>query len=94
VFVELEDTPLICRVSSTGEVSAHTGQTVQMLGVWTDEYGHVYLHTSRGLGLVHSQDVLHAADRIERGHWELQTLRHDEIEHRFGFCRSPQSCPR
>ncbi len=44
-----------------------------------------------GVGLVHSQDVIHAAEQIERGHWALQTLEHRELEQRFGFCRSPQA---
>lgn len=92
VFVELESTPLICRVSPAGEVSVHTGQTLQVQGVWTDEFGHVYLQSPMGVGLVHSQDVIHAAEQIEQGHWDLQTLKHQELEQRFGFCRSPQSC--
>jgi hypothetical protein len=89
VYVELEDTPLICRVSSSGEVRAHTGQDLPVQAVWTDERGHVYLQTAMGLGLVHSQDVIHAAELIERGDWTLQTLLHEELEQRFGFCRSP-----
>ena len=93
VFVGLEDPPLICRVSAVGEVSAHTGHVLQVLGVWTDEFGHVYLQSPMGVGLVHSQDVIHAAEQIEQGRWDLQTLKHQELEQRFGFCRSPQSCP-
>jgi len=61
-------------------------------GVWTDEFGHVYLQSPMGVGLVHSQDVIHAAEQIEQGRWDLQTLKHQELEQRFGFCRSPQSC--
>lgn len=91
VYVELEDTPLVCRVSDRGEVSAHTGQQLDVLSVWTDESGHVYVHTPRGVGLVHSQDVIHAAELIERGVWTLRSLQHQELEQRFGFCRSPQA---
>ena len=91
VYVELEDTPWVCRVSDRGEVSAHTGQTLDVLGVWTDESGRVYLQTPVGVGLVHSQDVIHAAEQIERGAWLLQSLRHQDLEHQFGFCRSPQA---
>ncbi len=91
VYVELEDTPLVCRVSERGEVSAHTGQELDVLSVWTDESGRVYVHTPLGVGLVHSQDVIHAAEHIERGTWTLQTLQHQDLERRFGFCRSPQA---
>jgi hypothetical protein len=91
VYVELEDTPLICRVGANGEVSVHTGQPAQMLGCWVDEAGHVYLQTSRGLGLVHSQDVIHAAEQLESGAWSMQSLRHQDLEQQFGFCRSPQA---
>lgn len=93
VFVELEDTPLICRVSAVGEVSAHTGHVLQVLGVWTDEFGHVYLQSPMGVGLVHSQDVIHAAEQIEQGHWTVQTVQHHELETRFGFYRSPLTRP-
>ena len=91
VYVELEEAPLICRVSDRDEVTAHTGQALDVIGVWTDEVGRVYLQTRQGLGLVHSQDVIHAAERIERGDWHLQTLRHEDLERQFGFCLSPQT---
>ena len=91
VYVELENTPLICRVTPAGEVSAHTGQTLSVQGVWTDERGHVYVHTPMGVGLVHSLDVIHAAEQIDQGLWVLQTLQSQELERRFGFCRSPQA---
>jgi len=93
VFVELEATSLIWRVSAVGEVSAHTGHVLQVLGVWVDEFGHVYIQSPMGVGLVHSLDVIHAAEQIEQGHWTLQTLQHHELETRFGFCRSPQTRP-
>jgi hypothetical protein len=91
VYVELEEAPLICRVSDGGGVTAHTGQVLDVIGVWTDEVGRVYLHTRQGLGLVHSQDVIHAAELIERGDWQLRTLRHQDLERQFGFCLSPQA---
>lgn len=91
VFVELEDTPLVCRVSSDGTVTAHTGQALDVLGCWVDEAGHVYLQTPSGLGLVHSQDVIHAAEQIESAAWKMQTLHAKDAERQFGFCRSPQA---
>lgn len=91
VYVELENTPWVCRLTDQGEVSAHTGQKLQVISVWADELGHVYVNTPAGLGLVHSQDVIHAAELIEQGTWLLQTLRYQDLEHQFGFCRSPQA---
>jgi hypothetical protein len=90
VYVELEDTPLICRVNEHGEVSAHTGQALSVQACWVDEMGRVYLETPQGLGLVHSQDVIHVADQLELGRWTAQSIQHAMLEQRFGFCRSPQ----
>ncbi len=91
VYVELEVAPLICRVSSSGEVNAHTGQALQVLACWVDEMGRVFLQTNLGLGLVHSQDVVHVAELIEQGQWEAQEIRSEELEQRFRFHRSPQT---
>ena len=91
VYVELEDTPWVCRVTPGGEVSTHTGEKLDILGVWADERGHVYVQSPRGLGLVHTQDVIHAAELIEQGRWVLQPVLHRDLERRFGFCRSPQA---
>jgi hypothetical protein len=90
VYVELEDTPLVCRVNERGEVSAHTGQTLRVQACWTDEVGRVYFETPLGLGLVHSQDVIHVADQLEQGLWRVQSIQHQVLEQTFGFCRSPQ----
>lgn len=91
VYVELEDTPWVCRVTPGGEVSTHTGEKLDILGVWADERGHVYVQSPRGLGLVHTQDVIHAAELIEQGRWVLQPVLHRDLERRFGFCRSPHA---
>jgi hypothetical protein len=91
VYVELEATPLICRVNSLGEVSAHTGIKLDFLMCWMDDEGHVYLETTQGLGLVHSQDVIHVAELIERGDWTLHALQGQDLEQQFRFCRSPQA---
>jgi hypothetical protein len=55
-----------------------------------DEHGRLYLDTEQGFGLVHTQDVLQAADYIEAGLWVPQQLPTRELPQRFGYVRSPQ----
>jgi hypothetical protein len=55
-----------------------------------DEKGWPYLHTNVGFGLVHTQDVLQAADFIESGLWVPQEMPTRELPNRFGYVRSPQ----
>lgn len=90
VYVELESTPLVWRVAADGTVTAHTGQTSEVLTCLVDEEGHLYLHTPRGLGLVHSLDVGLAADLIEQGRWTPQDCLRVELPRRYGFVVSPQ----
>jgi hypothetical protein len=49
----------------------------------------LYLDTEQGFGLVHTQDVLQAADFIESGLWVPQEIATRELPHRFGYVRSP-----
>jgi Protein of unknown function (DUF2946) len=90
VYVELESTPLIWRVAPDGTVQGHTGRDAQVLDCLVDEEGHLYLHTSLGLGLVHTLDVAVAADQIEQGRWGLHECRRQELPLRFGYVLSPQ----
>ena len=90
VYVELESTPLIWRVEHDGQITAHTGQSSEVLECLMDEAGHLYLHTPRGLGLVHTQDVGLAAELIEQGRWTLHECRCDELPTRFAYIQSPQ----
>ena len=55
-----------------------------------DEHGRLYLDTEQGFGLVHTQDVLQAAEFIEAGLWVPQELTTRELPKRFGYVRSPQ----
>jgi hypothetical protein len=89
VFVELEATPLVMRIDADAQVSTHTGRSAQVRACCVDEDGRVYLQTDAGFGLVHTQDVPHAADAIERGLWLLQQVRAAELPARFGYIRSP-----
>ena len=90
VYVELESTPLIWRVEHDGRVTAHTGQGGEVLDCLTDETGRLYLHTPHGLGLVHTQDVVLAAELIEQGRWTLNECRCEALPERFGYVQSPE----
>ena len=61
-----------------------------MQGLWLDEAGRVYLQADRGIGLVHSQDVVLVAAAIEQGRWSPQSIMAAEVPARFGFVQSPE----
>jgi len=90
VYVELEATPLVWRLGPDGRVSAHTGRLAQVQQALIDEQGRVYLNTDLGLGLIHTQDVLQAADFIENGVWGTpQEATAADLPRRFGYVPSP-----
>ena len=93
VYVELEATPFIWRVDPAPGfgITAHTGQTARIQRCMLDDHGRLYLETDLGFGLVHTQDMTHAADAVEQGLWVPQTLESVEMPGRFGYVRSPQS---
>mgnify|MGYP003439615795 FL=1 len=80
---------LLRLLDGEAEVEAHTGQRLAVQSCWLDEFGWLYLLTPRGLGLVHSQDMVGAADRIERGEWQPQPVLRAELPARFGFRLRP-----
>jgi hypothetical protein len=49
------------------------------------------LHTPLGLGLVHTQDMVHAAEAIEAGLWPLTEVERAGLPHRYGYVTSPQA---
>jgi len=91
VFVELEVTPWVWRVSEQLTLSAHDGTAVTYVACLVDERGMLYLHTSRGIGLVHTQDMGWAAQAIETLGWEPQTTDAAAIAVHFGYVTSPQA---
>lgn len=93
VFVELEAAPLVWRILPSGEVQGHDWQPAgEIEAVLLDEHGRLLLHTSRALGLVHSQDMLAAADALEAGRWPApEEVRFAELPQRFGFVLSPEA---
>lgn len=98
VFVELESTPWVWRVGGASVPGAapllcsHTGTVAEAMQTWLDEAGLLYVRAAPGLGRVHPQDMLAAAEAIEAGHWPAPaTLRAADMPQRFGYCRSPQA---
>ena len=102
VYVDLECTPYVWRVQShpqeagQWEVTAHTGEPVsEVVSAWLDEEGRLYLSgtlasVGPAFGLVHSLDMLAAAEAVEAGRWVPQDLLAQEIPQRFGFQRTPR----
>ncbi len=90
VFVELETTPWIWRISPDGSVRSHCGDAAAVVSAYVDEAGYAYLQTALGFGLVHTQDVALAAQAIESGRWALQDCLRQELPSRFHYVASPQ----
>lgn len=89
VYVELEAAPLVLRVEPSAEVTTHMGHLVQVRSCCADEQGRLFLDTDRGFGLVHTLDMVHAADLLEQGRWTLEEVRAAELPQRFGYVLSP-----
>jgi imidazolonepropionase-like amidohydrolase len=56
---------------------------------WLDEEGRLYLATDIGFGIVHSQDMLDAAQAVEQGLWQPEALLAAEAPARFAYVRDP-----
>jgi hypothetical protein len=93
VYVELEAAPLVWRIDAAQgwAVTAHTGRSARVQRCVLDELGRLYLDTDLGFGLVHSQDMLHAAEALEQGLWVPDELCFADLPARFGYVRSPQA---
>lgn len=92
VYVELEAAPLVWRVLWRGDalcVQAHTGEEAAVRDAWLDQHGRLFLRSDRGLGIVHSQDMLDAARAIEQGAWLPQPLPFEAMPGRFGYVLEP-----
>jgi hypothetical protein len=93
VYVELQATPLIWRIDPAPAfaVSAHTGRPASVRRCVVDEAGRLYLQTDLGFGLVHTLDMTHAADAVEQGLWQPETLQSRDLPVLFGYVPSPQA---
>ena len=94
VYVQLEATPWVWRLQwrdGAPQLHSHTGLAAgPVSGCWLDEDGKLYLATALGFGIVHSQDVLDAAQAVEQGLWTPAPLDAAAAPARFGFVRDPQ----
>lgn len=98
VFVELENTPWIWRLRFDPEsrvlhIHTHTGlpqRSSALRAVLLDEDGCLYLQLPAGVGMVHPQDMVDAAEAIEAGVIaEPCDVARADVPWRFGFLRSP-----
>ncbi len=70
-------------------VTSHTGLPARVRSSWLDAEGRVYLDTDLGFGIVHSQDMLDAAQAVEAGLWSPEPLVAADAPGRFGYVREP-----
>lgn len=95
VYVELEAAPWVWRVDAAPgwPVTSHTGLAAQVSGVWLDEAGRLFLHTTLGHGIVHTLDMGVAAQAVETGDWVPQELPFAQMPARFGYVLKPEPKP-
>jgi hypothetical protein len=89
VYVELQATPYIWRIGADFSVVAHTTEPARPRRCMLDELGRVYLETDLGFGLVHTQDVVLAAQAVEEGLWVPQEQDSHSLPQRFGYVMTP-----
>lgn len=93
VYVELEAAPWVWRIEGrpgAWQVTSHTGRGAQPHGAWLDEHGRLFLECDIGFGIVHTMDMLHAAQAVECGDWQPQELPFAQMPERFGYVLRPQ----
>lgn len=89
VYVELESTPWVWRIDAQFQIHAHTGLSALYQSAAMDEHGWLYLRTTLGFGLVHTQDVHHAAVAIEQGTWVVEDVQRAKLAAIHHFVPSP-----
>lgn len=94
VYVELMHAPWVWRMHADGSLRTHTGEPSHVDKSFADEQGYLYLSSPLGLGLLHTQDMHIAADKIEQGEWLPQTVSAAQLASEYGFVRSPANSSR
>lgn len=89
VYVELECTPWIWQVLPDYRLQSHTGLQTSAGECLLDEEGRLYIASPQGLGLVHSQDMVLAAEAVEQGVWVPRDVVSADLPAQYGFVRSP-----
>jgi hypothetical protein len=91
VYVELEAAPFVWRLQSDGKILAHTGASAgSAKASYLDEQGRLFLLTDLGFGLVHTNDMLIAAEIVEQGRWLPEDVVFNALPARWGYVLSPQ----
>lgn len=94
VYVELECTPWIWQVLPDYRLQSHTGLQTSAGECLLDEEGRLYIASPQGLGLVHSQDMVLAAEAVEQGVWVPRDVVSADLPVQYGFVRSPAKSQR
>lgn len=89
VYVELECTPWVWQVLPDYRLQSHTGLQTSAEECLLDEEGRLYIASPHGLGLVHSQDMVLAAEAVEQGAWVPRNVVSADLPVQYGFVRSP-----
>lgn len=89
VYVELECTPWVWQVLPDYRLQSHTGLQTSAGECLLDEEGRLYIASPQGLGLVHSQDMVLAAEAVEQGVWVPRDVVSADLPVLYGFVRSP-----
>ena len=89
VYVELECTPWVWQVLPDYRLQSHTGLQTSAGECLLDEEGRLYIASPQGLGLVHSQDMVLAAEAVEQGVWVPRDVVSANLPVLYGFVRSP-----
>ena len=94
VYVELECTPWVWQVLPAYRLQSHTGLQTSAGECLLDEEGRLYIASPQGLGLVHSQDMVLAAEAVEQGVWVPRDVVSADLPVQYGFVRSPAKSQR
>mgnify|MGYP003520922022 FL=1 len=94
VYVELECTPWVWQVLPDYRLQSHTGLQTSAGECLLDEEGRLYIASPQGLGLVHSQDMVLAAEAVEQGVWVARDVVCAGLPVRYGFVRGPAKSQR
>jgi hypothetical protein len=94
VYVELMDTPFVLRVGSGGSIETHTQEASRFKQAYVDETGRLFLDTTQGFGLVHTQDMVLAEAELTDAVAHAIVIESAELPAKFGYVISPQSLPK
>lgn len=91
VYVELADTPFIFRISEGGIIETHTQLAASFKQAYVDETGRLFLDTTQGFGLVHTQDMVRAEAQLSEQVAQAIEIQSAALPAQFGFVLSPQN---